>query len=108
MQDETKDAFAMRIAANPKYEKLKSTRTRFAIIMSALVMMTYYGYILLIAFEGPWLGTKLAPGMVTTIGIPLGLGVIVITIILTNVYVRRANTEFDDLTAEIVQEETQK
>lgn len=103
-----KDDVAARIAANPKYEKLKSTRSRYAIIMSILMMVTYYGYILLIAFDKELLAKKLGEGMVTSVGIPLGLGVIVITIILTNIYVRRANTEFDDLTAEIVKEEAHK
>jgi uncharacterized membrane protein (DUF485 family) len=46
--------------------------------------------------------------MVTSIGIPLGVGVIVFTIVITNIYVRRANTEFDDLNAEIIREANQK
>jgi uncharacterized membrane protein (DUF485 family) len=46
--------------------------------------------------------------MTTSIGIPMGIGVIVITIILTNIYVRRANSEFDDLNAEIIKEANQK
>lgn len=103
-----KDDMAVRIAANPKYQKLKSTRSRYAIIMTILMMLTYYGYIILIAFDKELLAKKLGAGMATSLGIPLGLGVIVITIILTNVYVRRANTEFDDLTAEIVKEEAHK
>lgn len=103
-----KDDMAARIAANPKYEKLKSTRSRYAIIMTILMMLTYYGYIILIAFDKELLAKKLGAGMTTSLGIPLGLGVIVITIILTNIYVRRANTEFDDLTAEIVKEEAHK
>ena len=36
-----------------------------------------------------------------TLGIPLGFGVIVFTIIITAVYVRRANSEFDRLTEEV-------
>ncbi len=103
-----KDDIAARIAANPKFEKLKSTRTRYAIIMTVLMMATYYGYILLIAFNKELLAQKLGAGMVTSLGIPLGLGVIIVTIILTNIYVRRANSEFDDLTADIVKEEAGK
>ena len=38
---------------------------------------------------------------VTTLGIPIGLGVIVFTVLITGLYVRRANSEFDDLTEEI-------
>lgn len=103
-----KDDVAARIAANPKYQKLKSSRASFSIIMTLLMMVVYYGYILLIAFNKEWLGTKIGEGMVTSVGIPMGLGVIVFTVIITNIYVRRANSEFDALTAEIVQEETRK
>lgn len=93
-----------RIAANPKYEKLVSMRSSYSIIMTILVMCIYYGYILLVAYNKEFLAQKLGAGMVTSIGIPMGVGVILLTIIITNVYVRRANTEFDDLNAEIIKE----
>jgi uncharacterized membrane protein (DUF485 family) len=102
------DDIAARVEANPKYHRLVSTRSVYSIIMTICVMVVYYGYILLIAFNKEWLGTKLAAGMTTSVGIPLGVGVIVTTIILTNIYVRRANTEFDTLNAEIIKEAHQK
>lgn len=102
------DNVAARVAANPKYHKLVSSRSVFSIWMTIAVMVVYYGYILLIAFDKEWLGTKMAAGMTTSIGIPLGVGVIVVTIILTNIYVRRANTEFDQLNSEIIKEANQK
>ena len=102
------DDIAARVEANPKYHRLVSTRSVYSIIMTICVMLVYYGYILLIAFNKEWLGTKLGAGMTTSVGIPLGVGVIVITIILTNIYVRRANTEFDTLNAEIIKEAHQK
>ena len=93
-----------RIAANPKYEKLVSMRSSYSIIMTILIMCIYYGYILLVAYNKEFLATKMGAGMVTSIGIPMGVGVIILTIIITNIYVRRANTEFDDLNAEILKE----
>lgn len=102
------DNVAARVEANPKYHKLVSSRSVFSIWMTIAVMVVYYGYILLIAFDKEWLGTKMAEGMTTSVGIPLGVGVIAITIILTNIYVRRANTEFDQLNAEIIKEANQK
>lgn len=102
------DEVAARVEANPKYHKLVSMRSSYSIIMTILVMAVYYGYILLVAFNKEWLATKIGSGMVTSIGIPLGVGVIVITIILTNIYVRRANTEFDSLNAAIIKEANQK
>ena len=98
------DDVVRRVESNPKYRHLVQTRSKFSILMTFCVLLVYYGYILLIAFNKEWLGSKLAQGMTTSVGIPLGLGVIVVTIILTNIYVRRANTEFDAITAEIVKE----
>lgn len=43
---------------------------------------------------------------VTTIGVPIGMGVIVFTIVITGIYVRRANGEFDQLTKEILEDAT--
>jgi len=97
-----------RVVANPKYRQLTSTRNAYGWLMTALMMAAYYGYILLIAFNKEWLGTKLGAGMTTSIGIPIGLGVIVFTIVLTNIYVRRANTEFDALKEELINEAMKK
>ena len=97
-----------RITANPKYEKLVRMRSSYSITMTILVMVIYYGYILLIAFDKEFLAQKLGAGMVTSIGIPMGVGVIVLTILITNIYVRRANTEFDSLNNEIINEANQK
>ena len=102
------DDVAARVEANPKYHQLVDTRSTYSIIMTLCVMVVYYGYILLIAFDKEWLGTKLGVGMTTSIGIPLGVGVIVITVILTNIYVRRANTEFDELNSQIIKEANRK
>ena len=102
------DELAARVEANPKFHRLVSMRSRYSIVMTALVMLVYYGYILLVAFDKEWLATKIGSGMVTSIGIPLGVGVIVATIVLTNIYVRRANNVFDPLNAEIIKEANRK
>jgi len=89
-----------RIAANPKYQELKSKRSRLGWWLALAMMVVYYGFILLVAFNKPFLAQRLGEG-VTTIGMPIGLGVIVFTIVITGIYVRRANTEFDRLSDEI-------
>lgn len=94
---------AARIAANPKYQKLVGTRSSFGWILTLIMMVVYYGYIALIAFNKEALSARLGEG-VMTVGIPVGLGVIVFTILITGFYVRRANSEFDQLTREIVEE----
>ena len=89
-----------RIAAHPSYQQLKARRTRFGWWLTAAMMVVYYGFILLVAFDKPLLASRLGEG-VTTLGMPIGLGVIVFTIVITGIYVRRANSEFDRLSEEV-------
>lgn len=70
------------------------------------MLVVYYGYILLIAFKRDLLATKIGSGVMTW-GIPIGLFVIVFTVVITGIYVKRANGEFDELTARIRQKALQ-
>ena len=92
-----------RIRANPKYQELRSKRSSFGWWLTLLMMVVYYGYIALIAWNKPFLSQPIGAG-VTTIGVPIGMGVIIFTIVITGIYVRRANSEFDRLTREILED----
>jgi len=85
-----------RIANNPNYIELKARRTRFGWWLTLAMMVVYYGFILLVAFGKGFLSERIGSG-VMTIGIPIGFAVIVFTVVITAYYVRRANSEFDDL-----------
>ena len=87
---------ARRIAAHPKYQELKAKRTRLGWWLTLAMMVVYYGFILLVAFNKEFLSQRLGVG-VMTVGIPLGFGVIVFTVVITAIYVKRANSEYDDL-----------
>lgn len=91
---------AERIARNPSYQTLKDKRTRFGWILTIAMLVVYYGYILLIAFNKELLSARIGDGVMTW-GIPIGFGVIIFTIIITGFYVRRANSEFDTLNEQI-------
>ena len=97
------DSIAARIEANPKYHELRRKRNAFGWTLSVLMLVVYFGYIALIAFNKPFLAQPIGHG-VTTLGIPIGMGVIIFTILITGIYVRRANGEYDTLTAEILKE----
>ncbi len=92
-----------RIANNPNYKVLKARRTSFGWWLTLAMMIAYYGFILLVAFNKSVLSQKLGAG-VMTLGIPIGFGVIVFTIVLTAYYVNRANREFDALSDAIAKE----
>ena len=86
------------------YRELVEKRQRFATFLSLIMLVVYVGFILLIAFAPGWLGTPLHAGTSVTRGIPLGIGVIVISFVLTGIYVWRANGEFDRLTKSVLNE----
>jgi len=88
---------------NPKYQKLVTERSKFAWMLSIIMLIVYYAFIMTIAFNPSFLGTKIGDG-VMTIGIPIGIAIIFISFILAGIYVRRANGEFDQLTKEIREE----
>lgn len=79
---------------DPRYIRLVRRRGRLGWVLTALMLTVYFGFILLVAFAKPLLAQPIAGGA-TTVGIPLGLGVIAVAILLTGVYVRQANREFD-------------
>ena len=99
------DPMVERIQRNPKDQQLKRTRSRYGWTLAILMLVVYYGYIGLIAFDKEFLAKPMGAG-VTTIGIPIGMAVIVFSIVITGLYVRRANGEFDAMTREIIEEAT--
>ena len=92
-----------RITRSEAYHTLVRRRTRLGIWLTALMLAIYYGFIALIAFDKTFLAQPIGDG-VTSLGIPVGLGLIVVTVALTGVYVWRANTEFDRLTRQVAEE----
>ena len=92
-----------RVTNDPRFRQLVERRSRFAWTLAVVMLAIYYGFILIIAFAPAVLGTPLAPGAVTTIGIPVGVLIILAAFVLTGIYVRRANSEFDALNQQIVE-----
>jgi uncharacterized membrane protein (DUF485 family) len=89
---------AERIARHPDYLALKSRRSRLGWLLTLAMLFVYYGFIVLVAFDKPFLAQRLGEGLTTTVGMPVGLAVIVFTVVITGAYVLRANREFDALT----------
>ena len=99
------DPVVEKIQRHPKYQELRARRNPLGIVLTILMLVVYYGYIGLIAFDKPFLAKPIGPG-VTSLGIPIGMGVILFTIVITVYYVRIANNKFDALTEEIMKDVT--
>jgi uncharacterized membrane protein (DUF485 family) len=93
-----------RIEKNPKYRELVRDRDALAWTLTVLVLIIYFGFILLVAFAPGFLTQPISASSVIPVGIPVGVGVILASVILTGIYVRRANNTFDPLIHEIIQE----
>ena len=94
------DDLVRRIASHPQYLELKAKRTRFGMWLTLAMMVVYYGFILLVAFNKPFLATRLGEGVITY-AMPIGFGVIIFTVLITVLYVRTANSEYDALAEQI-------
>jgi uncharacterized membrane protein (DUF485 family) len=94
-----------RIMDNPQYQSIVRARSAFGWWLTALLCVVYYGFTLIIAFDKPLLATPIADGLTTSWGIPAGFGIIVFSVIITGIYVRRSNRKYDAVIAEIVKKE---
>lgn len=90
---------ARQIRNNPAYVELLAKRGRFSWTLAILMLVIYYGFILVVAFAKSVLGADIGGGI--TLAFPVGLGVIIAAIVITGLYVLRANGEYDELTRKI-------
>ena len=94
----------VKIRKNPKFAELVGKRTRFAIILSLVVLAPYYTFMLLVSQQPQLFAAKISEGSVITIGWPIAALIVIGGWLLTGLYISRANGEFDNLTQEILKE----
>ena len=93
-----------RIKGDPNYQNLVKERSSFGWTLAILTLVMYYGYIAVVAFAPSLIAQKVSGDI--TVGIILGAGLILASIVLTGIYVLRANSRYDDLTRAIVAKAT--
>jgi len=96
-----------RVRANPRFAELEGKRSRFALLLTAIVMVSYYGMMMVVAFAPDFMRMPVASGSTLTIGVPVGAAIIIGSWLLTGWFVGRSNGEFDRINNEIVREATQ-
>ena len=87
------------ILNDPDFRKLSSSKDGISMTLVVLELIVYFGFIALVAFNKEFLSTKITSNM--TIGIPLGIGVILVSWVFTGVYVRWANNTYDRLVEQV-------
>ena len=88
------------ILDDPDFKELSRQKNRISLILTVVILLVYFTYMLLIAFSKSALSAPVANG---TVGIPVGIGVIVLAWVLTGIYVRWANTQYDALVEKVKQ-----
>lgn len=83
------------IHQDPEFHTLEAKRNRFNWCLTLCLLLSYFSFILIIAFSPDFFAITLSNGSVITYGIVCGLLVIIISFLLTGLYIWRANREFD-------------
>ncbi|WP_321961933.1 DUF485 domain-containing protein [Paraburkholderia sp. J7] len=83
------------IKAHPEYRRLIAVRRRFSFTLTALMIAIYYGFILVVALAPHQLAHPLYASATTSVGIAVGVSIILCAVALTGFYVLRANRRFD-------------
>ena len=89
---------------NPKFHQLVAKRSRLVWTLSIIILVIYFSFILLIAFAPGFLGQPISASSPISIGIPIGLFIILMAFLLTGVYVFIANKNFDQINKEVIEE----
>ena len=90
-----------KIEQDPNFQELVRRRSSLGWTLALIMLIIYFGFILLVAYAPKFLGIPIGTG-VTTIGIPIGLLVIVSAFLLTGIYVSKATSQYDPLIRKIV------
>ena len=90
------------ILEDEDFNALSSQKNTISIILTILELVLYFGFIALIAYNKPFLAQKMSEDGAATIGIPIAVGTILGSWVLTGIYIWWANTKYDDMVKRIV------
>lgn len=90
-----------RIAADPRYAALVRDRQRFSWTLTAITVIVYSSFISLIAFDKPLMARPIGSGTIS-LAVVLGAAMLIGTVVICAVYVRRANGDYDARLAELL------
>lgn len=88
-----------KILNSEEFKRLVKSKNSISLILTVLELFIYFGFILLIAYNKEFLGQKIFGPV--TVGIPLGIGVIVLSWVLTGIYVAWSNKVYDEKVSQI-------
>ena len=81
------------------FRSLSSQKNTISVILTILELVLYFGFIALIAFNKPFLASKISGAI--SIGIPIAVATIFLSWVLTGIYIRWANNKYDVLVKKV-------
>lgn len=100
MSDQTYE----RVANHPMFATMVAKRNRFALLLSAIVLVVYYGFVLTASLQPGTFASPISEGLTWCLGLVAGFAIQAFAFVMTGVYVRRANGEFDAMNRVILEE----
>lgn len=88
-----------KIITSEKFKALVHKRLLVSMSMTIIMLTVYFGFILIIAFNKELLAAKIGEHL--TIGLPIGIGIIIFAWLLTGIYIRWANISYDKSVREL-------
>ena len=85
------------ILEDPEFKELARQKNKVSLILTITELVLYFGFIALIAYNKPFLAKKISEGSAITIGIPIAVGVIILSWVLTGIYIYWANNTYDEM-----------
>lgn len=98
------DAQVNQVLNHPHFIEMARKKSGLSRLFTIITIAMYFAYIITLGINPSLFATPVSAGSTTTWGIYLGLAVILISIMLTGIYVHKANGEFDTLTQQVVQD----
>jgi len=83
----------MKLQDTPEFKSLVRRKWIVSLTLTCIMLFVYFGFILLIAFNKTFLAQPI--GAKLTLGLPIGIGVLVLTWLLTGIYIYWANNTHD-------------
>ena len=83
------------------FKDLSGQKNTISVILTILELVIYFGFVGLIAYNKPFLSQKLSEGGSATIGIPIAVGTIILSWVLTGIYIWWANAKYDVLVKKV-------
>ncbi|MFW2177687.1 MULTISPECIES: DUF485 domain-containing protein [unclassified Moraxella] len=99
MMDESQ---VQRIMNNPNFKQMAQKKGSIGMIFTVITLIVWFSYLLLVGMNPAMFAAPMFEGSMTTVGFYVGVGIMIFVVIITAIYVSKANGEFDNLTRKVI------